>query len=283
MDRPGGDDTPPPVTAGSLLAASALPAAEARALLACATGAKRESLIAFPERAVGADAAQRFAALAARRRAGEPMAYLLGVREFYGRPFRVTPAVLIPRPETELLVELVLGALRDIERPRVLELGTGSGCIALTLALQRPDAWIVATDVSTAALAVAHANARALGALVDFVASDWYAAIQGRFDAIVANPPYVAADDPHLADLRYEPRDALTDRADGLACLSAIIAGAGAHLAPAGWLLVEHGYDQAAAVRGLFEGAGFANLRTERDASGIERACVGRRIDARRA
>lgn len=269
------------MTAGALLAASALPAAEARALLACATGATRESLIAFPERAVGADAAQCFAALAARRRAGEPMAYLLGVQEFYGRPFRVTPAVLIPRPETELLVDLALEALRATARPRVLELGTGSGCIALTLALARPDAWIVATDASTAALAVVHANARALGARVDFVASDWYAAIQGRFDAIVANPPYVAADDPHLADLRYEPRDALTDRADGLACLRAIVAGADAHLAPGGWLLVEHGYDQAAAVRGLFEGAGFAQLRTVRDACGIERACVGRRIDAR--
>lgn len=264
------------MTAGELLAASGLPAAEARALLASAGGTTREMLIAFPERAVGPDAAARFEALAARRRAGEPIAYLLGVQEFYGRPFRVTPAVLIPRPETELLVDLALGALREIESPRVLEPGTGSGCIAISLALERPDARLTAADRSADALAVARANAQRLGARVDFVASDWYAAIEGRFDAIVANPPYVAAGDPHLAGLRFEPIHALTDHGDGLGCLRTIVAGAPAHLAAGGRLLVEHGYDQAAAVRALFEAAGFDAIRTVRDAAGIERVCTGR-------
>lgn len=264
------------MTAGALLAASGLPAGQARALLAHATGARRELLIAFPESAVAPEAAARFEALAQRRRAGEPMAYLLGVQEFYGRPFHVTPAVLIPRPETELLVDLVLDALRATENPLVLELGTGSGCIAITLALERPDARVVATDRSVAALAVARANAARLGARVDLIASDWYAAIDGQFDAIVANPPYVAAGDPHLAALRFEPIHALTDRADGLACLRAIVAGAPAHLAPGGRLLVEHGHDQAAAVRALLAQAGFGEVRTARDAAGIERACAGR-------
>lgn len=264
------------MTAGELLAASGLPGAEARALLAFASGATREALIAFPERVVAAEAAARFEVLAARRRSGEPIAYLLGVQEFYGRPFRVTPAVLIPRPETELLVDLALDALRRVERPRMLELGTGSGCIAITLALERPDARVVATDASVEALAVAHDNAQRLGARVDFAASDWYAAIEGEFDAIVANPPYVAAGDPHLAELRFEPAHALTDRGDGLGCLRTIVAGAPAHLARGGWLLVEHGYDQAAAVRALFERAGLADVRSTRDAAGIERTCAGR-------
>jgi release factor glutamine methyltransferase len=264
------------MTAGELLAASGLPGAEARALLAFAGGATREALIAFPEEVVAPEAAARFEALAARRRAGEPMAYLLGVQEFYGRPFCVTPAVLIPRPETELLVDLALDALRTTQSPRVLELGTGSGCIAISLALERPDARVAAADASVEALAVARANAQRLGARVDFVASDWYAAIEGEFDAIVANPPYVAAGDPHLAALRFEPIHALTDHGDGLRCLRTIIAGAPAHLARGGRLLVEHGYDQAAAVRALFERAGFDEVRTVSDAAGIERACTGR-------
>ena len=154
--------------------------------------------------------------------------------------------------------------------------GTGSGCIAVTLALERADARVTAADASLAALAVARANAQRLGARVDFVASDWYAAIGGEFDAIVANPPYVAVGDSHLDALRFEPLCALTDHGDGLGCLRAIVAGAPAHLAPGGRLLVEHGYDQAAAVRALFEMAGFDEVRTVRDAAGIERACMGR-------
>lgn len=263
------------MTVGALLAASQLPAREARALLAHALGVRREWLIAHPEAEVSEPQRAAFAALAARRARGEPLAYLLGAQEFYGREFAVSPAVLIPRPETELLVDAALDALRGVVAPRVLDLGTGSGCIAITLALERADAAVTAVDRSPAALAVARANAARLGARVTLVESDWYANVQGRFDAIVANPPYVAAGDPHLPALRDEPRHALTDQADGLSYLRAIAAGAPAHLQPGAPLLVEHGYDQGAAVRALFEGAGFGAVRTLRDAAGLERVCVG--------
>lgn len=261
----------PDITVRALLATSGLPSLDARLLLAEVLGVSRERLVAFPEQCVDADAAARFDALAVRGRQGEPLAYLLGRREFYGRTFKVSPAVLVPRPETELLVDLALEALRGHPAPRVLELGTGSGCIAVTLALARSDAEIVATDVSSAALAVARANAQALGASLRWVASDWYAALEGRFDLIVSNPPYVAAGDPHLAALACEPIDALTDHADGLACLRRIVAGAPGHLRPGGWLLVEHGYDQGERVRRLLSDAGLRGVRTARDAAGHER------------
>jgi release factor glutamine methyltransferase len=264
-------------TVTALLAASALPAAEARALLATVLGVRREALIAHPEGAVDAVAAARFADLAARRRAGVPLAYLLGAREFYGRTFAVTPAVLVPRPETELLVDLALAALRGRSAQRVLDLGTGSGCIAITLALERPDAEVVAADRSVAALAVAGANARSLGARVGLFASDWFSAVRGTFDLIVANPPYVARDDAHLAALAHEPQHALVAGADGLDSLRVIARDAPRHLAPGGTLLVEHGHDQGAAVRGLLTAAGLEEVRTVRDAAGIERVGSGRR------
>jgi release factor glutamine methyltransferase len=263
------------VAAGALLAASGLPTAEARALLAHVLGAPREALVARPQQAVAASAAHRFAALAARRRAGEPLAYLLGEREFYGRPFAVDANVLVPRPETETLVALALARLQAMAAPRVLDLGTGCGCIAITLALQCPHATVVATDASPEALAVARANAQRLGACVSFARGDWYGAIDGRFDLIVSNPPYVAEGDPHLADLRHEPPLALAAGADGLACLREIVAGAPASLRPGACLLVEHGYGQAAAVRELFRAAGFAAIATERDLAGIERVTFG--------
>jgi release factor glutamine methyltransferase len=261
----------PDATVRALLAASGLPAPDARLLLAEVLGVSRERLVAFPEQLVDAGAAVRYEALAARGRRGEPLAYLLGRREFYGRAFKVSPAVLVPRPETELLVDLALEALREHAAPRVLDLGTGSGCIAITLALARSDAEIVATDVSAGALAVARANAQALGASLRWVASDWYAALDGSFDLIVSNPPYIAAGDPHLAALAGEPIDALTDHADGLDCLRRIVAGAPAHLRPGGWLLVEHGYDQGAPVRQLLTDAGLRGVRTVRDIAGHER------------
>nr|MCU0950889.1 peptide chain release factor N(5)-glutamine methyltransferase [Burkholderiaceae bacterium] len=191
----------PAPTVGSLLRASGLPTLEARALLSHVTGLRRESLIAAPERRLAADDAARFDALAARRRAGEPLAYLVGTREFYGRPFAVTPAVLVPRPETELLVDLAGAALdaRAARRPaRVLDLGTGSGCIAISVALANVGAEVIAVDASEAALAVARANAASLGARVSCVVSDWFSALTGRFDLVLANPPYIAAGDPHL-------------------------------------------------------------------------------------
>ncbi|MGE5337623.1 MAG: peptide chain release factor N(5)-glutamine methyltransferase [Gemmatimonadota bacterium] len=264
------------MTVAELLATANLPTREARSLLAFVLGARREWLIAHPDAAVDETRHARFAALIERRLRGEPVAYLLGAQEFYGRDFRVNPAVLIPRPETELLVDTVLAAIRAVDAPRVLDLGTGSGCVAITLALERPDAVVTGTDRSAGALAVARDNAKRLGARVAFVESDWYARIEGRFDAIVANPPYIASGDPHLPALRDEPLHALTDHTDGLAHLRAIVAGASPHLRPGGVLMVEHGYDQGAAVRALFDAAGFQSIETRRDAAGLDRICSGR-------
>lgn len=264
-------------TVGALIAASVLPQREARALLALTLGVRREWLIAHPEAGVSDAQRAQFAELCARRSRGEPQAYLLGMQEFYGRDFAVTREVLIPRPETELLVDIALAALRGVAAPRVLDLGTGSGCIAISLALERPDAVVTAVDVSMAALEVARGNAVRLGARVEFRHSDWHADVEGVFDAIVANPPYVAAGDPHLDALRDEPVEALTDYADGLSHLRAIVAGAPLHLAAGGLLAVEHGFDQAASVRTLFAAAGLRDVATLNDAAGIVRVCRGRK------
>lgn len=261
----------------ALLARSALPRAEARRLLASVLGLPVEVLIARPERHVEEAAAARFADLVARRSRGEPVAYLLGEKEFYGRSFAVSPAVLVPRPETELLVELALTRLRQLSEPRVLDLGAGSGCIAITLALECPAASLLAVERSADALGVARTNAQRLGARVEFVPGDWYQNVDGGFDAIVANPPYVAAADPHLQALQQEPQHALVAGEDGLADLRRIIAGAPAHLRPGGWLAVEHGHDQAPSVRRLFALAGFVAIETHRDLAGVERVCAGTR------
>jgi len=265
----------PVTTAAQLLAASALPRAEARLLLAAALGTTIERLIAWPGQQVDADAAARFASLAARCGDGEPVAYLLGEKEFFGRRFEVTPAVLVPRPETELLVEAALARLGAKAAPQVLDLGTGSGCIAITLALECPAAVVLAVDRSAEALAGARRNAIELGAMVEFALGDWYGGMARRFDVIVANPPYVADADPHLQALRHEPRRALASGADGLDDLRRVIAAAPAHLLAGGCLGVEHGADQGAAVRDLFVRAGFAAIATLRDLAGLERVCFG--------
>lgn len=255
-------------------------AVDARVLMQQVSGLSAAGLIAEGARALSASELETFEALVARRAAGEPVAYLVGAREFFGRMFGVSPAVLIPRPETEHLIEMALRVLAEVERPRVLDMGTGSGVIAITLALEKPGARVTAVDASSAALEVARDNAARLGAKVHFVESDWFAAIEdARFDLIVANPPYIAANDAHLGegDLRFEPRGALTDQSvDGLASVRAIIAGAPAHLAAGGWLWLEHGYDQAAACRALLVDAGFTQVTSERDLAGIERASGGR-------
>ncbi len=261
-----------------LLKSSGIAASEARSLLAFALDASREWLIAHPQSPVGTTAARRFGDLCGRRRAGEPMAYLLGEREFFGRRFAVDPSVLIPRPETEGLVEAALREMEGLSGPSVLELGTGSGCIAIVLALERPDARVVATDASELALALAQINAIELAAQAEFVHGDWYAPVRGRrFDLIVSNPPYIAAADPHLAELACEPRRALTDEGDGLSCLQTIIAGASGHLTEAGALVVEHGFDQGAPVRVLMRQQGFGSVRTLADLAGLERVCIARR------
>jgi release factor glutamine methyltransferase len=266
-------------TIAQLLADSGLPLLEARMLLERVLEKPRAWLIAHAEESAGAAPAQAFAALAQRRRQGEPIAYLLGEREFYGREFQVSPAVLIPRPETELLVELALARIPVNEPVRVLDLGTGSGAIAVTLAKERPQARLTAVDVDYAALSVARANAKRHRVKVRFFCGDWFGALSGEtFDLIVSNPPYVASADAHLGagDLRFEPRRALAGGDDGLDCIRAIVANARSHLAPDAWLLFEHGYDQAAACRALLEAQGYGEIQTWPDLAGIARVSGGR-------
>ena len=224
-----------------------------------------------------------FEALLARRVAGEPVAYLTGRRGFWTLDLEVGPDTLIPRPETELLVELALERLPPDRDLQVADLGTGSGAIALALARERPQARVLATDASPGALAVAARNA-ARHELVNVRfaggGDDWYAPLQGqRFDLVASNPPYIASDDPHLAqgDLRFEPATALASGLDGLDDIRRIAGGAGAHLLPGGWLLVEHGWDQGAAIRALFEQAGFIDVRTVQDLEQRDRVTLGRR------
>jgi protein-(glutamine-N5) methyltransferase, release factor-specific len=236
------------------------------------------------------DTTTRFQALAERRRAGEPLAYLLGQQEFYGRPFAVSPAVLIPRADTETLVETALEQLLLQRQQRravplsLLELGTGSGIIAITLALEAPDTEVHAVERSPDALAVAQQNAKALGAdRIHWHTGNWWQALAcpRRFDLIVSNPPYIAAGDHHLqqGDLRFEPPQALAAGPDGLDDLRIIIGGAPAHLNPGGWLLLEHGYDQEAPVQALLRDAGFADVFTRRDLAGQPRVSGGRWLE----
>ncbi|CAH2932075.1 MAG: Peptide chain release factor N(5)-glutamine methyltransferase (EC [uncultured Paraburkholderia sp.] len=275
-----------PATPAALLRASPLPPLEARILLTHALGWRQTQLITRADEVLDSACVERYLALQARRVAGEPVAQIVGAREFFGLEFEVTPHVLIPRPETELLVETALTAMQDLARPRVLDLGTGTGAIAVAIASMRPDAQVTAVDRSAKALAVAARNAARLldarrpGGAVIFAQSDWYGALDRGlcFDVIVSNPPYIASGDPHLAqgDLRYEPRGALTDEADGLSAIRTIVAGAPARLTGHGALWMEHGYDQAEAVRALLTAQGFADVRSERDLAGIERISGGR-------
>ncbi|MDD5247357.1 MAG: peptide chain release factor N(5)-glutamine methyltransferase [Rhodocyclaceae bacterium] len=267
------------IAAALAAARQAIPPSEARWLLAHVLGCNGAWLEAHRDDAMDAAPAAAFAALVARRAAGEPVAYLLRCREFYGRDFAVSPAVLIPRPETELLVDLAKAAVAGLAAPRILDLGTGSGCVAVTLALEVAGADVTALDLSAAALAVAQGNAERLGAAVHFVRSDWFAALgAGRFDLIVANPPYIAAGDPHLAqgDLRFEPELALHCGADGLDAIRRIVAAAPGYLHGGGRLYFEHGYDQAAAVAALLRAAGYAAIEQHRDLAGIVRVSGGK-------
>jgi release factor glutamine methyltransferase len=252
---------------------------DAEVLLGHCLGRPRSWLFTWPEAEVPAEPAARYRDLLARRRAGEPVAYLVGERDFWSLSLRVTGATLVPRPDTETLVSWALElALPD--DARVLDAGTGSGAIALALATERPRWRVTAVDRDPAALAVASGNAQRLGlGRVRFLVSDWFAALEGdSFDLVVANPPYLAADDPHLSgpSLAHEPVQALVAGPTGLEDLAALAATAPAHLAGGGWLLLEHGCDQAAAVRGLLAGAGFDAVATRRDLAGLERASGGR-------
>ncbi|HRK57465.1 MAG TPA: peptide chain release factor N(5)-glutamine methyltransferase [Burkholderiaceae bacterium] len=262
---------------GQCLKACPLPLLEARALLQWASGLARETLIAHPERLLEAASVERFTQAARQRQSGVPLAYLVGVKEFYGRPFRVSPDVLIPRPETEQLIERALERIATHSQPRILDLGTGSGCLAISLALELPGAEVHAIDLSAPALEMAHSNAQALGAQVAFTQSHWFENVQGPFDLIVANPPYIEAADPHLPALRFEPRSALTDNADGLSALRHIIQTAPRFLSPGGWLITEHGHDQGPAVQALYTQAGFQAIQSHHDLAGLARLCLGQR------
>ena len=256
-----------------------LDAIDARALLRHVIGCDEAWLISHLDRQLSAKEQAAYASLRARRAAGEPAAYLTGEREFYSLAMKVTPAVLIPRPETELLVEAALVHLPAGVPLRVLDLATGSGCIAIAIAKHRPRAEVTATDISRDALAVARENAARHGASIEFVESDWFAALADRrFDLIVANPPYIAAGDAHLAAaaLRFEPRGALVAGPLGLECIEVIVEQTRHHLAPGGRLLFEHGYDQGLLARALLVAAGYVDIATRLDLAGIERVSGGR-------
>jgi release factor glutamine methyltransferase len=264
-------------TIEGLLRESGLPRLEAEILLRSVLGCDRIRLIAHSEDAVDPSQARSAQACFARRRSGEPIAYITGWREFYGLALRVTPDVLIPRSETEQLVELGLERLPVGAPARILELGTGSGAIAVTLASLRPESTITASDISQKALEVARRNARERAVAIDFLCSDWFESIGGApFDVVVSNPPYVADGDPHLGrgDLRFEPGVALAGGADGLDCIREIAAGARRRLRAGGSLLLEHGYDQGEACAALLRGLGYSGVAGFRDLAGLPRACA---------
>jgi release factor glutamine methyltransferase len=273
-----------PTTVGAALAlarACGLDRTDSLLLLSHATRRPRTWLIAHDDATLTPGQATGHAALCQRRAAGEPVAYLLGEREFHGLLLQVTPAVLVPRPDTETLVdwalELLVGALADRSQPAVLDLGTGSGAIALALKHRHASARLTALDASEAALTVARANGERLGLAVDWRHSDWWQSVAGeRFDLTVSNPPYIAEGDVHLAALRHEPINALTPGGDGLDAFRHICAGAGPHLRPGAWMLFEHGFDQAEAVRALLASAGFEAVCSRSDLSGLSRCSGGR-------
>jgi len=252
---------------------------DARLMLGRLLGRTPTQLIAHDDERLGAQAAAPWADWLTRRAGGEPLAYLLGEKEFRGLMLELTPEVLVPRPETELLVDWAVELLRSRQPPAALiDLGTGSGAIALAVKQACPGATVTATDASAAALGVARRNARRLALEVDFQETSWWQGLEGRqFSIAIANPPYIRDGDAALAALRHEPRTALTPGGDGLAALREIVAGAPAHLAPGGWLLLEHGFDQAGDVRALVVGAGLEAVETRFDLAGHPRASGGRR------
>lgn len=279
-------------TAQTLTSVSGLPRLEARMLLEMVLGKPREWLLAHDTDPIASEASAQFLTLAAQRRQGTPMAHLVGHREFMGHRLSVSADVLIPRPETELLVEMALQSLEDCTVRSLsglatdngagcslLDLGTGSGAVAISVALARPTVRVVATDLSETALVLAQKNAQQLEARIQFWQGNWYEALpaEGRFDVIVSNPPYIALNDPHLAqgDLRFEPAGALTDGADGLKALRQIIYGAPKHLTAGGWLWLEHGYEQGEEVAQLLLKAGFNTVQTKQDLAGLPRITGG--------
>lgn len=268
-----------PSVAGALAEARRLGVArlDAQLLLAAELGCTRAWLLAHDDAPLDAAQAGRIAAALGRRADGVPLPYLTGRQDFAGLALAVGPGVLVPRPETEDLVRWALECLARLAAPQVADLGTGSGAIALALKAGCAAAEVTAVDASDAALALACGNGRRLGLAVDWRVGDWWAPLAGqRFDLVVSNPPYIAAGDPHLPALRHEPVSALVAGADGLDDLRRIVAAAPAHLQPGGWLLLEHGHDQGAAVRGLLQAAGLVDVSTRQDLAGLDRCSGGR-------
>jgi len=265
------------MTVAEALSDSGIDLSEARLLLESVSGLSRAAMAAHPEASLSESAVEKFRAATARRRSGEPIAYVLGERAFHAICLAVGPDVLIPRPETELLVDFALERL-----PRngtLLDLGTGSGAIALAVKRARPDASVTAVDLSSSALNLARTNAARLGLEVEFHAGHWFDPIAGRrFDVVVSNPPYVAEGDPHLGqgDLRFEPRNALVSGADGLDAIRHIVRLAPRHLHAHGWLALEHGLGQDAEVRNLLVDAGLESVTSRPDLAGIARISIGK-------
>lgn len=263
------------------LSATRVPRNEARLLLAHVLQRGPAWLVAHDDYEFTPQEITHFNALTARRSAGEPIAYLLGVREFYGRVFRCSPAALIPRPETELLIERALLHVPEHASTRIVDIGTGTGCIAITLALERPVATVTAVDISADALALARDNAQRLSANVALIESDWFAALRhdAQFDLMLSNPPYIVPGDAHLTqgDLRFEPAMALADAVDGLESYRQLARGAQRHLKSGGMIIVEHGYDQGESVPALLAAAGFADVTMRRDLAGHPRVTEARK------
>lgn len=251
---------------------------EARLLLAHLLQCRREYFITHDNDELSDEVLTRYEALIARREAGEPVPYIIGEQEFFSRPFHVREGVLIPRPDTETLIETVLAEIDRCQAKTLLDMGTGSGCIAITLALENPSLCVSASDFSEKALKVAQENAKTLGADIKFYHGSWYEALSAdmRFDMIVSNPPYIHPQDEHLAALQYEPITALTDGVDGLKDLRAIVTGAPNHLTSQGFLAMEHGWDQGQAVRNLFDPEIWCDVKTIKDLGDNDRVTMGR-------
>ena len=275
-----------PITCGQVLSGAqtlGLDRLDAQLLLLHAlgrSGNERAWLLAHDDDAINDAVSIAFQALCVRRAAGEPLAYLVGFKEFFGMQFAVDTSVLIPRPDTETLVAWALEIFRasGVACPAVLDLGTGSGAVAAAIA-NNNRCRMLAVDASADALVVARANAKQLGLPIAFAQGNWFDKVKGHFECIVSNPPYIAVDDAHLANLKYEPTNALVAGHDGLSDLRTIIDGAPAHLHSGGWLLLEHGYDQADAVRSLLVGRGFAQVQSRNDLAGIARCSGGQWAD----
>ncbi|MEM6999982.1 MAG: peptide chain release factor N(5)-glutamine methyltransferase [Pseudomonadota bacterium] len=264
---------PDSITVGAWLRdLEGVPRLEGELLLGDALNCSRAHLLAHPEQTLTATQLNLLSEQLNQLRSGTPLAYIQGHREFWGLALNVDPSVLIPRPETELLVELALA--NSHQQAKVIELGTGSGAIAIALAHERQDLHVTAIDISASALTVARSNGEKHNVEIHWQISNWLQDVQGQFDLIIANPPYIAADDKHLPALAAEPQGALVSGADGLCDLGAIIRTAAKHLYPAGWCMLEHGYDQGPAVQALFRAAAFVNIQTHQDLAGLDRVTI---------